>query len=597
MSAKFVFCPRCGAVTTPGICSNCSCDIDSYNYNLEMEKYNREQYGVFADEMTSKGSEETFTENTDFTDVNETSKSVFEESVFENDNKLNSFEEDNSLVNEIKNENLEEEIKPEIVQENTENVLNTTVEDNVPSGNDFGSEEISKEQDELTSDNYVNQIEHEIPTEPRPMIQPKEKKSKWWIWLLAGIGALGVLVLLLLGGGILLTTALFKSVKVNQPQVTVNTNTMNQYGQSTTPDDDDDDDANGDDDDDIEWDADNSEDSKGFGYYDTITGNEAAGFDFDLSDLEDYIANANEYTDTVVEEGNDFFSSSSYYPQNGESHEFIPRDQFETPYYDYVVNSFVNNDNYTVERHVIRYEGKENNVFVNNYSAYYQIYSEDVDFTAINEILYKRAVKDLYFYLDRESANTTAYNHLIYCDSFITFNNDEIMSIVYDYYSYDDNTTDGFYEYGVNIDMKNGEIMDNTQILNLDAEFAEFFKDRSDKQNGFVSALEYSTFDEISDCLNNPNALIIFFTPVGIEVGFNYFYTNYYGWVTVSINDYDDYLYGRYSFDTSYSDGYDVFLYEEENGVHYNSDEYDTDYDDLLDPYEDLLSPNTSSNL
>ena len=37
--------------------------------------------------------------------------------------------------------------------------------------------------------------------------------------------------------------------------------------------------------------------------------------------------------------------------------------------------------------------------------------------------------------------------------------------------------------------------------------------------------------------LNDDDSLIIFYTPLGMEVGFNY----YYGWVTVTYKDYQKY--------------------------------------------------------
>ena len=134
------------------------------------------------------------------------------------------------------------------------------------------------------------------------------------------------------------------------------------------------------------------------------------------------------------------------------------------------------------------------------------------------------------------------------------------MSIVYDYTSYSENSADRMTVYGVNIDMKNGSVFDNTKILNMDDDFAEFFVDRSNIQNRYVDALNVSSASDISKVLNDDDSLIMFFTPFGIEVGMVYQYKYSAGWVTVTINDFDKYMSGNYSFNTDWGkNNYDVF--------------------------------------
>ena len=98
------------------------------------------------------------------------------------------------------------------------------------------------------------------------------------------------------------------------------------------------------------------------------------------------------------------------------------------------------------------------------------------------------------------------------------------MSIVYDYTSYRENVADRMTVYGVNIDMKNGSVFDNTKILNMDDDFAQFFVDRSNIQNRYLNALNESSSSDISKVLNDDDSLIMFCTPFGIEVGMVYRY-------------------------------------------------------------------------
>ena len=78
--------------------------------------------------------------------------------------------------------------------------------------------------------------------------------------------------------------------------------------------------------------------------------------------------------------------------------------------------------------------------------------------------------------------------------------------------------------------------------------------------------------------MNDDDSLIVLFTPLGLEIGCDYRYKYTYGWVTVTINDFDKYLSGNYKFDSDFGKGYDIFKYEKENGI--TPDGYDADEDD-----------------
>jgi len=277
---------------------------------------------------------------------------------------------------------------------------------------------------------------------------------------------------------------------------------------------------------------------------------------------------ANEFRDEVSDENNDYFIYGEYnsYLSTGSSHAFIGRDQFPVPYYNNIVDSYIENENYDVERHIIRYEGEVNGAFINAYCAYYIINSDDADFEEVNNKLRDRALIPLNNLLNNKNLPSGEYFSL-YCDSIITFNNDEIMSIVYDDACYYGVNWGSFNVHGMNIDIKNASLMDNTSILNLDDDFSKFFIERSNIQNSYVDAINNSPIADVTQTFNNDEALIIFFTPLGIEVGVNYYYLYSYGWVTVTINDFDDHLSGKYDFDADFGKGYDVYQYEKDNGI------------------------------
>ena len=85
-----------------------------------------------------------------------------------------------------------------------------------------------------------------------------------------------------------------------------------------------------------------------------------------------------------------------------------------------------------------------------------------------------------------------------------------------------------------NVDMENNMALTNSQILDIDDAFSIDFRNRCQKQNGEIEVLSLFTDQDITDLLTNDTSLIIAYTPVGMEIGFNY----YYGWVTVTYQDY-----------------------------------------------------------
>ena len=102
--------------------------------------------------------------------------------------------------------------------------------------------------------------------------------------------------------------------------------------------------------------------------------------------------------------------------------------------------------------------------------------------------------------------------------------------------------------YSVNIDMKTGNILKNTDIINTDEAFAADFRERSEKQNGGSKLLEGMTDKQLLSALQSEDSLIIMYTPMGMEIGVNGESAasdseiNKAGWVTVTYKDYKSLL-------------------------------------------------------
>lgn len=120
---------------------------------------------------------------------------------------------------------------------------------------------------------------------------------------------------------------------------------------------------------------------------------------------------------------------------------------------------------------------------------------------------------------------------------YVTYMSDEILSVAYVEYGYLNDTFLESYVVSLNFDMQTGMILDNTNLLNINDDFSVDFRERCEKQNGEIEEMYYMSDQEITAYLTEKDYLIIFYTPLGMEIGFNY----YDGWVTVTYKDFEQY--------------------------------------------------------
>jgi len=83
--------------------------------------------------------------------------------------------------------------------------------------------------------------------------------------------------------------------------------------------------------------------------------------------------------------------------------------------------------------------------------------------------------------------------------------------------------------------MENGVVIDNGSILRVNDEFLQAFRNKSEVQNG--GALDEMSDQELMYHLTE-GSTIIFYTPLGMEVGMNYDD----GFLTVTFDDYKPYM-------------------------------------------------------
>ena len=132
-------------------------------------------------------------------------------------------------------------------------------------------------------------------------------------------------------------------------------------------------------------------------------------------------------------------------------------------------------------------------------------------------------------------------SYAVYITSYVTYNDDDIVSVVMDeYVNVDDQYLVDLYP--INIDVKNGVILDNDGLIQIDETFASEFRRRNEEQNGTVEYLDELTDEELAAYLQDGSSMIAYYTPLGMEIGLNYETAGTTGWVTVTYKDYDQYL-------------------------------------------------------
>lgn len=220
-------------------------------------------------------------------------------------------------------------------------------------------------------------------------------------------------------------------------------------------------------------------------------------------------------------------------PEGFDNAEVMP--QQSEDYYGEVKDSLRTDLPYSIQWENFQYEGNSSTVSIS--VDYPVIYGEVPNRELLNEIIAKETKYFQEYY--EEYAKYMMQNEVfaVYAEGCVTYMDEEKMSVVF----CETVATDYWQDSGlycINIDMENGVIISNSSIMDVDDAFAVDFRIRSREQNGSINALDYMTDQEISYYLSSEETAIIFYTPLGMEVGINYGES----YVTVTYKDYETYL-------------------------------------------------------
>lgn len=85
----------------------------------------------------------------------------------------------------------------------------------------------------------------------------------------------------------------------------------------------------------------------------------------------------------------------------------------------------------------------------------------------------------------------------------------------------------------MNFRVETGEVIGYEEMAELDQDLAIRFRAQDKTQNDGVEYVQDLTDEELLEILGDPQAAVMFYTPVGLEIGFNYED----GWVTVTFKE------------------------------------------------------------
>ena len=199
-------------------------------------------------------------------------------------------------------------------------------------------------------------------------------------------------------------------------------------------------------------------------------------------------------------------------------------------YYVELADALRDDLSYSVEFEEYTHSDYDNSVYI---SVWYAQVSEDLpNSETINSYLKDDALYYAYMFASEDNSD-----FMLEVESFVTYMDEETLSVVVDEYVY--MYDEAWYNlYCMNFDLNTGKLLNNTDIIQVSDELVDAFIEQSIYQNGYTSSVSDYSEEEIAAFMSDEESLILFYTPVGLEIGYNH--PN--GWVTATLKDYKQFL-------------------------------------------------------
>ena len=260
--------------------------------------------------------------------------------------------------------------------------------------------------------------------------------------------------------------------------------------------------------------------------------------DDDQNSIGDVYKGEFEDNEKAQEDENEYRDFEEYEYGNSDDDVYVPRPTDE--YYVEIVDAIDDTLSYKMQDTEYTYEDEDQNVYI--YIVYPQIVEGDVkNKEYLNEYIEERAnyyMKNFASHPERGEVSDCEITVLGY----VTYMDEETLSIVlYENYYLGD-YIGNMDICAINIDLTTGQILDKNSMLNYTEELGKEFRENSDYQNGSVPGVEMLTNEEIADYLADEDSGFLFFTPVGLELGYNYVYEEEAYVITATFKEYSKYI-------------------------------------------------------
>lgn len=199
----------------------------------------------------------------------------------------------------------------------------------------------------------------------------------------------------------------------------------------------------------------------------------------------------------------------------------------DDPYYKEIVDATSTELSYTVSWATDSLYPDNSDVNWSYYATYPVLEAaegETGNYDGINEAIRNAAL--IYKASFREhdgGANTYGY---------VTYMDEETISVVFQHSLYESYGMSPSID-ALNFEVKTGRRITPEEMTELDETLAMRFRAQDQTQNGGVAFVQDLSDEELLAYLQDPERAVAFYTPVGLEVGFNYET----GWVTVTLKE------------------------------------------------------------
>lgn len=248
------------------------------------------------------------------------------------------------------------------------------------------------------------------------------------------------------------------------------------------------------------------------------------------------LGNALRMTENSIEDeynGDDYYDDGSYddrfYDDFGDygSEGYVPDE--DDPYYKEITDCTRTDLEYGISWITDSITPDDEEDYCTYYAVYPLLDGESSVLDKVNEEILRKALEYRESY-ENYPGGCSSYGYVTYMD-------EEYISVVFQHELYEENGTLPRLT-TLTFDLEDGHEIQPEQMAEVDEELVMQFRAQNEVQNGNVEFVEKSSDEELLAQLRDSEKAFFFYSPVGLEAGFNYESEEYgSGWVSVTLKD------------------------------------------------------------